>query len=172
MISRVQEETSQMFEIFLEDPRSIKNRKLFDEFTTVKNKFGKFGIGENKKIESLLWNTLTGFFTIFTMAKLSHCRPRTTMPNWFERWPYLLRWSPVSRQTQSRWVHDESQYFILALVYGRNVHRKGREGQSQSVPIISNQEKVYVSVYHIITSLKTNRIIARYYFSTSIHLYA
>ena len=40
--------TSQMFEIFLEDPRSIKNRKLFDEFI-VKNKFGKFSIGENKK---------------------------------------------------------------------------------------------------------------------------
>ena len=40
--------TSQMFEIFIEDPRSIKNRKLFDEFI-VKNKFGKFSIGENKK---------------------------------------------------------------------------------------------------------------------------
>jgi len=40
--------TSQMFEIFMQDTRSIRNRKLFDEYI-VKHKNGNFGIGEHKE---------------------------------------------------------------------------------------------------------------------------
>lgn len=39
--------TSQMFEIFLQDPRSIKNRKLFDEFV-IKYNEGDFSLGRKK----------------------------------------------------------------------------------------------------------------------------
>ena len=39
--------SSQMFEIFLQDTRSIKNRKLFNEFS-VKHKSGGFSIGKKK----------------------------------------------------------------------------------------------------------------------------